>query len=106
METIESFLLSHSVLSLRPSPPSCLLFPPPFSSYHLSSVHSFSYIHNYRRAFLLSLPFTLSFFLPPSPPHSPLLSLPLEIYWGDMDHEIKILVSDITEYFQFSGKKE
>lgn len=27
-------------------------------------------------------------------------SLPLETYWGDLEHEIKILASDITEYFQ------
>lgn len=62
---------------------------------HLSLlvIHFFYFFcsYLYKVKIFLSFPTLLSI----PTPHPP-----LEPYWGDLEHEIKILASDITEYFQ------
>lgn len=88
METIHTLLLPHSISS------PLTLITCPSSSLNLSFLFFW--------ASLLSLSLSFS----PSPSHRLPLFSPIRTYWGVLDHEIKILASDITEYFQFSGMKK
>lgn len=83
-QSLSPLSLLHLYLTLTSSPP-----PPFFFHAFISFIPFCSYLHKVN-IFLLLFPL----FSPFPPP------LPLEPHWSDLEHEIKILVSDITEYFQ------
>lgn len=81
--------LSPASLLRLPSTPSCFLT----TSTSLLSLILFFYS-------LLFTPSQSQHFHPSFPTLLSNPPPPLEMYWGDLEHEIKILVNDITEYFQ------